>query len=75
MPLLIAYLHYIAYEQGGMNRQADLMAATVWGYLNSVWIRGYLPLEADIHLSPGIIHPVISDILTQRRTWQRPSKK
>jgi hypothetical protein len=77
MPLLIAYLHFIAYEQGGLNKRSNLMAATLSGYLSAavLWLRGYLHLKADLHLSPGLIHPMISDILAQRRAWQRPRKK
>jgi hypothetical protein len=77
MPLLISYLHYIAYEKGGLNKRTDLMAATLSGYLKAavLWFKGYLHLTADIYLSPGVIHPMISDILAQRRAWQRPKKK
>jgi hypothetical protein len=65
MPLLISYLHYIAYGKGGLNKRTNLMAATLIDYLKGalLWIKGYLHLTADISLSPGVIHPMISHIL------------
>jgi hypothetical protein len=40
-----------------------------------VWLKTVLHLEAKIHIADGIMHPMLADIITQRRTWQRPREK
>jgi hypothetical protein len=53
------------------------MAATLTGYLTAavLWLKGFLNLKAEINITPGVMHPMLTDILSQRRAWQRPKNK
>ena len=77
MPLLVAYLHHIAYEKGGLTSKKDLMATSLRQYLTAActWIKATLHRPAEIYDSDGKLHPMIADILDERKKWERPKKK
>jgi hypothetical protein len=77
LPLLASYLHHIAYDAGGISKQSDLMSSSLRTYLHAaqLWLQSNLHLTASISDAAGKVHPLLSDILSQRKAWERPKSK
>jgi hypothetical protein len=79
VPLLAAYLRQVSLGTASITLSKSLCAETISGYLRAAvaWCRVKLRLQASINdpLSSAAYHPLLSDIIRFRQTWQQPQER